>query len=762
MKTRSILYFLIISAFFGTAWSTDAPMPKQQALGSINNGYIVNKLSGKCLEPVLSDGRHNGTLLQIGECREYDEQYWELTSDYQLYNPAYDKCLDTVGDPGTANGSKLQMYDCQKISDNPNQVWRPDANGFIRNQRSGRCIDVPGAKGTASGSILQIWDCETNSSTTDQRWTFQQKPDTSFGGNNEGFNQPGNAPDTSADPVTAVQYGNLINKLSDKCMAPVGSNTANGTKVQITECDALADKYWELTSDGFLKNPTSGKCLDVAGAPGYKNSTSLQLWDCETNSSNTDQKWTLEPNGFLKNMYAGKCVDVPGAQNIKEGAQLQIWDCELSDIYSSDQRWSFKPAMTAANPYQPGVEYMDQNVPPGRTTCPDTDRDCISDQLEESIASTFMPIFIFDEQEHNILTGQNPNYFDQGAGVEYLYQVSIADCDTKHDIAKQETTPVFKSDPAPFGPNGEFSTPRSILLTILEIFPYDYLPKQNYLYDGTTEVDVFVHYGDVETIKMCLKDEDRDSEYDLSYIYFRRHKKGYVISPKSFEKNGSHILIYVSEGKHGTYISADDCHNAVEGIQTAYWQEDCDDGQVIHPEIGSRYNVGEYSTGRQLTFSQIAIDGEFRETAQAAGFNYVDEAIWTLKYTDTRDRSMYFCGGSDVNPYIGNRQATFFYADNICPGGLHTRWWTKDEVPEEEGVCMEENTDRVGSDYKIIDDLIIADPTLCVRECLEDPICMAYTYVQSNAICYLKNAVPAPTVNNCCISGTRKACESGF
>ncbi|MCT7958476.1 hypothetical protein, partial [Laspinema palackyanum] len=49
----------------------------------------------------------------------------------------------------------------------------------------------------------------------------------------------------------------------------------------------------------FIVNSLSGKCIDVAGAPGNTNGAALQLWDCETsgrngdNGSQTDQRWSL-------------------------------------------------------------------------------------------------------------------------------------------------------------------------------------------------------------------------------------------------------------------------------------------------------------------------------------------------------------------------------------------------------------------------------------------------------------------------------------
>ena len=155
---------------------------------------------------------------------------------------------------------------------------------FLNNFLSGKCIDVAGAPGRSNSAPLQLWDCELtginpdNNSTTDQRWVF-----------------------------------------------------ING---------------------GYIRNTLSGKCIDVAGAPGRNNGALLQLWDCELsgrnrdNGSITDQRWTITSNGFIRNTLSGKCIDVAGAPGQSNGARLQLWDCELSgrnrdNGSDTDQQWSF-------------------------------------------------------------------------------------------------------------------------------------------------------------------------------------------------------------------------------------------------------------------------------------------------------------------------------------------------------------------------------------------------------------------------------------
>lgn len=116
----------------------------------------------------------------------------------------------------------------------------------------------------------------------------------------------------------------------------------------------------------------------------------------------------------------------------------------------------------------------------------------------------------------------------------------------------------------------------------------------------------------------------------------------------------------------------------------------------------------------------------------------------------------------------------------VKPGiqGFRPQCWLKDAVPapKSDQCCvsgvkkittppllpagMELNTNRPGSDYKNFD-LSSADPQLCQQECYNDAQCKAYTYVKpgyqgANARCWLKNAVPNPQTDDCCISGVKK------
>src|SRR4051812_29786529 len=74
---------------------------------------------------------------------------------------------------------------------------------------------------------------------------------------------------------------------------------------------------------------------------------------------------------------------------------------------------------------------------------------------------------------------------------------------------------------------------------------------------------------------------------------------------------------------------------------------------------------------------------------------------------------------------------------------------------------LEWNVDRPGSDYRSFD-LPAPNPEMCQLTCMNEPQCAAFTYMNPgvqgpNARCWLKNAVPQPVPQTCCVSGSKYA-----
>jgi 1-phosphatidylinositol phosphodiesterase len=73
--------------------------------------------------------------------------------------------------------------------------------------------------------------------------------------------------------------------------------------------------------------------------------------------------------------------------------------------------------------------------------------------------------------------------------------------------------------------------------------------------------------------------------------------------------------------------------------------------------------------------------------------------------------------------------------------------------------AFEQGVNRRGMDYRNFE-LRQPDPQVCRNECLREPRCAAFTYVHPGvqgptAHCWLKDGVPNPTAESCCVSGVK-------
>ncbi len=107
----------------------------------------------------------------------------------------------------------------------------------------GKCVDVSGDDIGVNNAAVQLWDCQSGA--VDQHWTWN---------------------------------GTALQTLG-RCLDVVSGGTANGTKLQLYDCNGTGAQQWVAQSDGSLKNPQSGRCMDSpSGATA--NGTRLQIWDC--------------------------------------------------------------------------------------------------------------------------------------------------------------------------------------------------------------------------------------------------------------------------------------------------------------------------------------------------------------------------------------------------------------------------------------------------------------------------------------------------
>ncbi|MCP2263204.1 Beta-glucanase, GH16 family [Promicromonospora thailandica] len=114
------------------------------------------------------------------------------------------------------------------------------------------------------------------------------------------------------------------------CLDVAGANTANGTPIQLANCNNNTAQQWTVGTDGTVR--ALGKCLDVSGG-GTAAGTPVQLWEC--NGTGAQQWAAVSGSQALRNPQSGRCLQPVGrVQN--DGTRTEIANCDGSTV----QRWT--------------------------------------------------------------------------------------------------------------------------------------------------------------------------------------------------------------------------------------------------------------------------------------------------------------------------------------------------------------------------------------------------------------------------------------
>ncbi|MGW5331743.1 ricin-type beta-trefoil lectin domain protein [Streptomyces bauhiniae] len=120
--------------------------------------------------------------------------------------------------------------------------------------------------------------------------------------------------------------------LAGKCLDVAGGSDANGTAVQLYDCNGSTAQQWTVAADGSVR--ALGKCLDVVSAS-TANGAKAQLYDCNGTGA---QRWSYNAaTGDVVNTAADKCLDVTDNSSAN-GARAQIWSC----TGAANQKWTLR------------------------------------------------------------------------------------------------------------------------------------------------------------------------------------------------------------------------------------------------------------------------------------------------------------------------------------------------------------------------------------------------------------------------------------
>ena len=117
--------------------------------------------------------------------------------------------------------------------------------------------------------------------------------------------------------------------LAGKCLDVAAAGTADGTAVQLYDCNGTNAQQWNVGSDGTIR--ALGKCLDVSGNA-TADGTKVQLWTCNGTGA---QQWTVNAAHDIVNPHADKCLEVADNSSAN-GARTQIRTC----MGTANQKWT--------------------------------------------------------------------------------------------------------------------------------------------------------------------------------------------------------------------------------------------------------------------------------------------------------------------------------------------------------------------------------------------------------------------------------------
>jgi GH25 family lysozyme M1 (1,4-beta-N-acetylmuramidase) len=123
-----------------------------------------------------------------------------------------------------------------------------------------------------------------------------------------------------------------------RCLNDPGASTANGTLLNLWDCNGQKQQAWTTVQDGTIR--ALGKCLTVF------HQTTVELYACASSGS-ANQQWRAGTDGELVNAQYGTCLYFANASAVN-GSKPTMSACQ-NVTTQSGEHWS----RTAANVYSP-------------------------------------------------------------------------------------------------------------------------------------------------------------------------------------------------------------------------------------------------------------------------------------------------------------------------------------------------------------------------------------------------------------------------
>ncbi|KAL1745739.1 ricin B lectin domain-containing protein [Schizophyllum fasciatum] len=276
------------------------PLPRQTASSTSSTVYIhPDGNDNLCLGAA---GSTNGALVDIFDCstKSTSTPAWTLDADKKRFQlNGTQMCLDAGANIG--DGVSMKIWHCY---DNlPQQQWSYnfDDQHFLVGSGT-ECLDLHDGH-LVDGAYTQTWTC--SSGNANQKWTTTT------------------ARNSIALPPTSNQGQELHpNANTGKCLEVYG-NIANGSPIEIADCDGTNSQYWVLSRGSTtVKLAGTNFCLD-AGTD-IANGAGMKLWQCYEGLA--QQTWYYTDDGRIAVQGSGQCLDLTRGI-LDDGNVMQSWAC---------------------------------------------------------------------------------------------------------------------------------------------------------------------------------------------------------------------------------------------------------------------------------------------------------------------------------------------------------------------------------------------------------------------------------------------------
>ncbi|KAF6747303.1 G-X-X-X-Q-X-W domain-containing protein [Ephemerocybe angulata] len=113
----------------------------------------------------------------------------------------------------------------------------------------------------------------------------------------------------------------------NKCLDVQGGVLANGTPVQIYECNGTTAQKWVIKRGGQqIKLSGTDYCLDAGSNPA--SGVKMKIWQCLSNVA--AQQWTYTSDDTIILTGTGQCLDLTDG-NLANGNRVQTWACQSAN-----------------------------------------------------------------------------------------------------------------------------------------------------------------------------------------------------------------------------------------------------------------------------------------------------------------------------------------------------------------------------------------------------------------------------------------------